>query len=126
MANPCLLYVMLFVTQVANILCTMYEAYTIAPADFILNNMIDTLTDSGQMTHFMCSVNAGKNGQTAFRIRSNTSKCEIGNIAANATQVSNGIRVYVESGIVIGKAKPKLVTFPTIAKDINPPHYPGA
>ena len=105
------LYVLLFGTQIAKALGAMYEAYTIEPAGFVVNT-------TEQVTQFMCSVNAGKNGYTAFRISNDTGKCEMGNVTANATQIPNGIKVYVESGITINKC----VISPKMNKEINPPH----
>ena len=67
----------------------MYEAFTIEPASFVGNT-------TEQTTHFMCLLNAGRNGQNAFRIRNDTGECEMGSIIANATQSPSGINVYVK------------------------------
>ena len=60
MAKPHTLYLLLVGAHVASALGAMYEAYTIEPAGFVVNT-------TEQTTHFMCSVNAGKNGHNAFR-----------------------------------------------------------
>ena len=94
MAKPHTLHLWLVGAHIASALGTMYEAYTIEPAGFVVN-----MTE--QTTQFMCSVNAGRNGHTAFRISNDTGKCEMGNITANAIQSPNGIMVYVKSGIIV-------------------------
>ena len=109
MANPLPVCVLLIGIQIPNAFGAMYEAYTIEPAAFVVNT-------TGQMTHFMCSVNAGKNGHTAFRISNDTGRCEMGNITANATQSHHGIKVYVESSITVQKC----IISPTIASEIYP------
>ena len=101
MANPHFLRALLIGTQIASTFGAMYEAYSIKPEGFVANTTSSALTDSGQMTHFMCSANAGKNGHTAFRISHDTGRCEMGNITANATQSLDGIKVYVESGVTV-------------------------
>ena len=64
------------------------------------------------MTEFMCSVYAGKNGHTAFKITSSSGKCKLGTVNANATQSrATGKKTYVMSGITI----PKCVISPSIA-----------
>ena len=95
MASSSYLYALLIGIQIASAFGAMYEAYTIEPAGFVVN------ATPGQMNHFMCSAKAGKNGHTAFRISNDTGMCEMGNITANATQRSDGIKVYVESGITV-------------------------
>ena len=104
MAKPRTLHLLLVGAHIASALGTMYEAYTIEPAGFVVN-----MTE--QTTQFMCSVNAGRNGHTAFRISNDTGKCDMGNITANAIQSPNGIMVYVKSGIIIKSC----VILPTIA-----------
>ena len=108
MAKPRTLHLLLVGAHIAGALGTMYEAYTIEPAGFVVN-----MTE--QTTQFMCSVNAGRNGHTAFRISNDTGECEMGNITANATQGPNGIMVYVKSGIIIKSC----VILPTIVNDYN-------
>ena len=89
---------------------TMYEAYYIKNADFVTNKT------EQQMTEFMCSVYAGKNGHTAFKITSSSGKCKLGTVNANATQSkATGKKTYVMSGISI----PKCVISPTIADSYN-------
>ena len=95
MAKPHTLHLWLVGAHIAGALGTMYEAYTIEPAGFVVN------ATSGQMNHFMCSAKAGKNGHAAFRISNDTGMCEMGNITANAKQSPDGIKVYVESGITV-------------------------
>ena len=76
------------------------------------------------MTEFMCSVYAGKNGHTAFQIKSSSGKCKLGTVNANATQSkATGKKTYLMSGITI----PKCVLSPTIADSHNTnPSYPAS
>ena len=105
------LQLLLVVANVAGAFCTMYEAYYIKNADFV------TKKTEIQMTEFMCSVYAGKNGHTAFQIKSATGKCKLGTVNANATQSkATGKKTYVMSGIII----PKCVISPSIADSYNP------
>ena len=108
MAKPHTLHLLLVGAHVAVALGDMYEAYTIEPAGFVVN-----MTE--QTTQFMCSVNAGRNGHTAFRISNDTGECKMGNITANATQNPNGIMVYVKSGIIVKNC----VILPSIADSYN-------
>ena len=101
---------LLVVANVAGAFGTMYEAYYIKNADFVTNKT------EQQMTEFMCSVYAGKNGHTAFKITSSSGKCKLGTVIANATQSkATGKKTYVMSGISI----PKCVISPTIANSYN-------
>ena len=117
MVNQYPLYLLIIGTQIANAFGSMYEAYTIEPADFVVNTTSKTMTDSGQMTQFMCSVNAAKNGHTAFRISNDTGICEMGSINNNAIASPTGIEVFVESSITINKC----VISPTIDSEMNSP-----
>ena len=102
------LYLMLVGALIAGASGTMYEAYSIEPADFVVNS-------TEQTNQFMCSVNAGRNGFSAFRINNDTGSCEMGDISTNTMQNPDGIKVYVESGITVQKC----VISPTIAAHAN-------
>ena len=102
------LYLILGGALIAAASGTMYEAYDIEPADFVVNS-------TEQTNQFMCSVNAGRNGYPAFRISNVTGSCEMGDISANTMQNPNGIKVYVKSGITVQKC----VISPTIAAHAN-------
>ena len=98
------LYLLLGGALIAGASGTMYEAYNIEPADFVVNS-------TEQTTQFLCSVIAGRNGFSAFRINNDTGSCEMGDVSANTMQNPSGIKVYVESGITVQKC----VISPTIA-----------
>ena len=102
------LHLMLVGALIAGASGTMYEAYSIEPADFVVNS-------KEQTNQFMCSVNAGRNGFSAFRINNDTGSCEMGVISTNAMQNPSGIKVYVESGITVQKC----AISPTIAAHAN-------
>ena len=111
MAKPHTLHILLvgaYITGALGSAGTIYEAYTIEPAGFVVNTTEKT-------TPFMCSVNAGRSGHSAFRIRNDTGECEMGNIAVNAMQIPYGITVYVKSGVTVNSC----VITPTIASEYN-------
>ena len=103
--------ILLIGTQIGYAFGAMYLAYTIKPEGFVVDNTSNVFTDSGEMTAFMCHINADKNGHGAFRISNDTGKCEIGNINTDAVQSSDGIRVYVRHSITVQKC----LISPTIA-----------
>ena len=104
------LQLLLVVANITGAFGTMYEAYYLKSSDFVTNRT------EQQMTEFMCSVFAGKNGHTAFKIQSSSGKCKLGTVNANATQSkATGKKTYVRSGISI----PKCVVSPTIADSHN-------
>ena len=101
---------LLVMANIASALGSMYEAYYIKKADF------ETNTTEQQMSEFMCSVYAGKNGHTAFKIVSNSGICKLGTVNANAVQsLATGKKTYVQSGIAIQKC----TISPTIADTYN-------
>ena len=92
---------------------TMYETHTIKPTGFVaVSDSSDTMSGPGEMSQFMCAINAGRNGHSAFRVNNDTGKCEPGNvITADAVQCLNGIQVHAEPGTIV---KPSCVISPTI------------
>ena len=92
----------------------MYATHTIRPTGFVVvDNSSDTMSGPGEMSQFMCAINAGKNGHPAFRVNNDTGKCESGNIiTADAVQCLNGITVHTEPGNLV---QTSCVISPTIA-----------
>ena len=110
------LQLLLVVANITDAFGTMYEAYYLKSSDFVTNRT------EQQMTEFMCSVYAGKNGHTAFRI-SSSGKCKLGSVNATATQNrATGKKTYVMSGISI----PKCVISPTIAASYGTYNNPSS
>ena len=108
---------MLICAQIVSVLGTMFEAYDIEPAGFVVNA-------TKQTNLFSCSLNAGRSAYSAFRIRNDT-LCEMGHLTANAIRNPNGIRVHVRSDVTV----PSCVISPTIADVINGHHgvnYPSS
>ena len=106
MAKLHTLHFLLIGAHVACAVGNMYDAYTIEPTGFVVNATEKT-------NPFMCSVNAGRKGQSAFRIRNDTGECEMCNITANAMQNPDGIMVYVKSGVTVNSC----VISPTISSE---------
>ena len=103
--------------QIVSVLGTLFEAYDIEPAGFVVNT-------TEQNNIFSCSLNAGRSGYSAFRIQNDT-LCEMGHLAANAIRNPNGIRVHVRSDVTVTSC----VISPTIASVINGHHgvnYPSS
>ena len=108
---------MLICAQIVSVLGTMFEAYDIEPAGFVVNA-------TKQTNLFSCSLNSGRGAYSAFRIRNDT-LCEMGHLTANAIRNPNGIRVHVRSDVTV----PSCVISPTIADVINGHHgvnYPSS
>ena len=99
--------VLVVVANIRGAIGDMYDAYYIDHNDFLSNKT------EQQMTEFMCSVYAGKNGHTAFKIDKNSGKCKLGAIKVNTTQCPTGAKTYVKSGIPV-KSVQKCMISPII------------
>ena len=108
---------MLITPQIVCVLGSMFEAYNIEPAGFVVQRREQT-------NFFSCSLNTGRYGHSVFRVQ-NDNLCEMGHIDANAIRNPIGIRVHVRSDVTVTSC----VISPTIANVINGHHgvnYPSS